>query len=242
MSIIKSITSSFKSSVSEIEEPLQLEIPKRNPFTFEFTFEKFKKLIPLSDSLAEEWYDVLYENLPKYNINTINRVAGFIAQTSHESFDFKVLEENLYYSAAGLRKTFPKYFKTLAIAKQYAKKPKLIANRVYGNRLGNSPKTDDGWNFRGGGLIQCTGKGNYEQCSLFLFKDNRLVINPDLLRTNKEIATLSACWYWTTRDINKYCDKKDIVGMTRAINGGTNGLSSRKVRFQRAILVLSLNA
>lgn len=257
MSIIKKVTSVFKNPKTTSEVIIQdavdnntITLDKDKPkiimantaiinlFTFNFTYEKFEKLVKLPKTDAEEWYDILYEKLPKYNINTLNRVSGFLAQTIQESSNFAILEENLYYSAAGLRKTFSKYFKTLSIAKSYAKQPKKIANKVYGGRLGNCKNNDDGWNYRGRGVIQCTGKSNYLECSKFLFKDDRLLNNPDLLKMDKEIAVLSACWYWTIRDINKYCDRKDIVGMTKAINGGTNGLYARTLNFHKALLIL----
>ena len=152
----------------------------KNLYTFNFTFEKFSKI--LKNPQRRDWYDAMYEVLPKYGINTPERVAGFLAQTCHECLDYTVMEENLYYSAAGLRKTFPKYFASVAAASSYAKKPQMIANKVYANRMGNgSPASGDGYKFRGRGPIQCTGKNNYTSCSKFLFNDLRLVTDPDLI-------------------------------------------------------------
>lgn len=209
----------------------------KNLYTFNFTFEKFSKI--MKNPQEKEWFNAMYDILPKYGINTPERVAGFLAQTFHESLDYTVLEENLYYSAAGLRKTFPKYFKSVASASSYAKKPQKIANYVYGNRMGNgSPASGDGYKFRGRGPIQVTGKNNYTLCSKFLFNDLRLITDPDLILKDKKVCIMSACWYWSYRNINKYCDKKDIVNMTIAINGGTNGLSDRKVRFNKYLTIL----
>lgn len=209
----------------------------KNLYTFDFTEEKFCKI--LVNPEEKLWYNAIYEILPKYGINTPERVAGFLAQTCHECLDYTIMEENLYYSAAGLRKTFPKYFGTPSIAAQYAKKPQLIANKVYANRMGNgSPESGDGWKYRGRGPIQCTGKHNYIACSKFLFNDLSLVNDPDLILKDKKIAIMSACWYWSSNNLNKYCDKKDVVGMTKRINGGTNGLADRKVRFNKYLAIL----
>ena len=209
----------------------------KNPYTFNFTQEKFCKI--LINPEEKIWFDVMYNILPQYGINTPERVAGFLAQTCHESQDYNVLEENLYYSASGLRKTFPKYFGSAATASKYSRKPKMIANLVYSNRMGNgNVASGDGYKFRGRGPIQITGKYNYTECSKFLFKDSRLVNNPDLILTDKKICIMSACWYWSLKNINKTCDKKDVVTMTKLINGGTIGLADRKVRFNKYLLIL----
>lgn len=206
-----------------------------NPYTFEFTLEKFKKII--KNPNAADWFPYIYEQLPIFKINTPERVAGFLAQTAHESMDYLVLSENLNYSALGLRKTFPKYFPTIASAKSYAHKPKSIANRVYGGR-GNNNTSTDGWTFRGRGLIQLSLRYNYYECTYKLFNDDRLIVNPDLILNNKTVCVKVACWYWDRHNINKYCDKKDIVGMTKAINGGTIGLADRKYRYEKALTIL----
>nr|QMP82871.1 MAG: putative chitinase [Caudoviricetes sp.] len=262
MSIFTKIVSIFKTPTNEKENIIQnaldnksqkldiskpvdkivvtnedLKVLEKNPYTFNFTFTKFSKI--MSNPQEKEWFDAIYNVLPKYGINTPERVAGFFAQTFHESLDYTVLEENLYYSAAGLRKTFPKYFKSVAAASSYAKKPQKIANYVYGNRMGNgNVASGDGYKFRGRGPIQVTGKNNYTLCSKFLFNDLRLISDPDLIIKDKKVCIMSACWYWSYRNINRYCDKKDIIGMTKAINGGTNGLSDRKVRFNKYLTIL----
>jgi putative chitinase len=214
-------------------EKIIVDVPQ-NPYTFDFTYEKFSRIVINSES--EEWFDALYFILPEYKINTPERVAGFLAQTGHESSDFTDIEENLKYSAQGLRKTFPRRFASVVAAKPFAKNPQLTANKIYGGRMGNGP--EEGWKFRGRGPIQITGKSNYIQCSKFLFKDLRLVNDPDLILTSKEICIRSACWFWSFRNINKTCDKNDVVKMTKLINGGTIGLADRKVRFTKALFIL----
>lgn len=211
-------------------------VKEENKYKFDFTYDKFKLII--NNKQSKEWFDILYSILPRYNINTKERVAGFLAQTGHESLDFNTLEENLNYSAERLRVIWPTRFPSLSYAQQFHRNPKMIANQVYSNRLGNGPfSSGDGWKFRGRGIIQCTGKTNYSKCSQFLYKDDRLVVNPDLL-LQKEGAILSACWYWSVNDINRFCDSKDMIGMTKRINGGTVGLTDRKKRFEKALSIL----
>jgi putative chitinase len=232
--VIEKVTndSPIKEELIVVQEPV-------NPFTFDFTYDKFKKIIINKDS--KEWYDVLYDVLPLYNINTPERVAGFLAQTGHESMDYTTTVENLNYSAQGLHKTFPRRFPTLASAKSFHRKPQLIANKIYSNRMGNgNPESNDGWNFRGRGLIQLTGKTNYTNFSKFIFNDLSLLNEPDLVEVNKRVCVLSACWYWQVNDINQWCDKNNIVMMTKKINGGDNGLADRKVRYNKALNILKV--
>lgn len=159
-----------------------------------------------------------------YNVNTPLRVAHFMAQIEHES-GLKPVSENLNYSAKGLSKTFPKYFSTVKLANEYANKPQLIANKVYANRMGNGDeKSGDGWKYRGRGFIQVTGKNNY----LVLSKDTRIdfVNNPDLLLEEPN-AIISALWYWKKNKLNELADNNNLEAITKAINGGYNGLEDR---------------
>ena len=202
-------------------------------FTFKFTVDQVKDLIKTD---AEEWYEAMCEVLPLWDINTPARVAGFIAQTGHESGGFKVLSENLNYSADGLNKIFPKYFvKAGRNAQDYHRQPEKIANVVYANRMDNGDEASgDGWKFRGGGLIQLTGRHNYTKFAAAV--DMSLDEAVDYVRTKKG-AIDSACWFWDENNINKYCDAGDIVGMTKRINGGTIGLEDRKKHWEHALHV-----
>lgn len=167
----------------------------------------------------------------KYAINTVNRKAGFIAQTMHESGGYRLMVENLNYSAKGLLATFKKYF-TPEEAAKYERKPEMIANRAYANRMDNGPEASgDGWKYRGRGFIQLTGKHNYSKFSTSIGKP--LEESVKYLETI-EGAIFSAAWYWQERKINKYCDENDIVGMTKAINGGTVGLDERTRLYAKA--------
>lgn len=174
--------------------------------------------------------------LDKYEINTPNRVAGFLAQCGHESLDFTVLKENLNYSIKGLTTVFRKYFPTEASAKTYERKPNLIANRVYANRMGNGPESSgDGWKYRGRGAIQLTGKNNYTAFAAAIGKTlDETIAYLDTL----EGAIESACWFWKTNGLNAICDKDDIVTMTKKINGGTHGIEDRTARYTKAKSIL----
>ncbi|NCV80024.1 MAG: hypothetical protein EBW25_04485, partial [Actinobacteria bacterium] len=110
----------------------------------------------------DHWHRALSQLLPDYEINTPQRIAAFMAQCAHESGNFVFLTENLNYKAESLMKIFGKYFKDMATAKAYEKKPEKIANRIYANRMGNGDEASgDGYRYRGRGLIQLTGKTNY---------------------------------------------------------------------------------
>lgn len=176
--------------------------------------------------------EVLTEQFEKYEITTVNRAAGFLAQCGHESNGFTVLKENLNYSAEGLNKIFKKYFPTLADAQPYARNPEKIANRVYANRMGNGPESSgDGYKFRGRGAIQLTGSDNYTRfaASVGMSVDEAVA---DLETLDGAIE--SACWFWRTNGLNAVCDADDIVKMTKKINGGTIGLEDRKKHYYEA--------
>jgi putative chitinase len=206
-------------------------------FDFDFTVEKLKAALP-GIKEPEEWMKSINKLLPVYGITTKERVAMFLAQTGHESNNWTVLEENLYYSADGLLKVFPKYYKSRADAESNAKKPALIANRVYANRMGNGDAASgDGYSFRGRGIIQITGKNNYTKASTALYGDNRLLKTPDLLKT-KDGAIGSAAWFWNVNNLNAASDKKDVVAATKTINGGTNGLEDRKAKYAKILKLL----
>ena len=183
----------------------------------------------------DHWVHALNEILPDYEINTPQRVAAFIAQCAHESGGFKFLTENLNYRAVTLRKLFSKYFPTDALAQEYEKKPEKIANRIYGGRMGNGPEeTGDGFRYCGRGLIQLTGKANYQS-----FADS--IETPveevsEYLQTF-EGAVQSACWFWESNNLNALADAGDIRMMTKKINGGFIGLEDREKHYHHALHV-----
>jgi putative chitinase len=184
----------------------------------------------------EDWRLSLDKFLGNYEIDSPRRIACFIAQCGHESLNFTVLRENLNYRWESLRKVWPKHFPTDEIAKQYERQPERIANRAYANRMGNGPESSgDGWLYAGKGLIQLTGKNNYQ-----LFAN---AINMELSQVPTYLATFdgaveSACWFWKTNKLNRFADVLDNNGLTRAINGGTHGIEDRQRRTTQALRIL----
>lgn len=185
---------------------------------------------------AQRWVDVLNAAMGHYQINTPDRQAHFLAQIGHESGALAQTSENLKYSAVRLQQIFPRYF-TKSEAEKYQYQPMAIANRVYANRYGNGDEASgDGFAFRGRGLIQLTFKDNYRACGTALGKD--LVANPDLL-LRPELATLAAAWYWQSHGCNAMADAGEIRGITKAVNGGYNGLPERMALLSKASLALA---
>ena len=202
---------------------------------FILTEKQLGQIIP-GNPYVDDWYEALEQCLPDYDINTPQRVAAFLAQCAHESGGFRALKENLNYKAASLRKVFPKYFPDDAIAARYANKQEMIANRVYGNRMGNGPEeSGDGFRYCGRGLIQLTGKANYQNFADSI--ETPVEDVPHYLATF-EGAVQSACWFWETNNLNVQADAGDIKLMTRKINGGFIGLEDRIKHYEHALHVL----
>ena len=205
---------------------------------FILTREQLAQLLP-GNPYLDHWYHALEQALPDYDINTPQRVAAFIAQCAHESGGFRALKENLNYKAATLRKIFPKYFPDDATANHYASLPnkqEAIANRVYGGRMGNGPEASgDGFRYCGRGLIQLTGKQNYQNFADSI--ETPVEDIPEFLATF-EGAVQSACWFWEANNLNQWADKGDILTLTKRINGGTIGLDDRIKHYEHALHVL----
>lgn len=181
----------------------------------------------------EKYLPYLLEVFSKYDINTPERKASFLSQCSHESGNFNSVVENLNYSSDALMRVWPRHFPTAEVAQRYHRKPEMIANRAYANRMGNgSEESGEGWKFRGRGLIQVTGKFNYTECGKFLGLD--LLSNPDLL-LEPSGAVHSAAWFWVRHNLNSLADNEDVLSITRRINGGTHGLQDRNEQYQRTI-------
>jgi putative chitinase len=205
---------------------------------FILTKEQLAQLLP-GNPYLDHWYHALEQALPDYDINTPQRVAAFIAQCAHESGGFKALKENLNYKAVTLRKIFPKYFPDDATANYYASLPnkqEAIANKVYGGRMGNGPEASgDGFRYCGRGLIQLTGKNNYQNFADSI--ETPVEDIPEFLGTF-EGAVQSACWFWESNNLNQWADKGDILTLTKRINGGTIGLEDRIKHYEHALHVV----
>lgn len=187
------------------------------------------------------WARLLNQEVNRNGFDTTEEVAVFLAQIGHESADLNHLTESLNYSVSALLQLFDRHRITEEQAEKYgrvghqkADKPTL-ANILYGGawgeeNLGNT-EWGDGWKYRGGGLIQLTGKHNYEACAADTGLD--IVRNPDLLREDEEAALISSLWFW-----NERVHSKTVKGSTKEINGGYNGLSDRVERYQKALAAL----
>jgi putative chitinase len=170
------------------------------------------------------------------------RAAHFFAQCAHESGGFKAFNENLNYGAKGLQGIFKKYFPDAATAARYERKPEMIANRVYANRMGNGDeKSGDGWKYRGRGAIQLTGKNNYLAFSKHI-GDPEIMTNPDLVATKYSFE--SAMFFFETNGLWAICDKgvddATILALTKRINGGTHGLDDRKDKTKKYAVMLGV--
>ena len=190
------------------------------------------KLEALSKKLPTSVMEEIPLIIEKFGIDGPLRLSHFLSQCAHESGNFKFLRENLNYSADGLRKIFPKYFPTLEAANKYARQPEKIANKVYGNRMGNGDEASgDGFKFRGRGYIQLTGKDNYAAFDKFV--DDDIMADPDLVATKYPLT--SAAFFFHKNKLWDVCDKghgDDVVlAVTKRVNGGTHGLADRQDKF-----------
>ena len=203
------------------------------------TLDLLTHMCPQTRSSILEGYIEPLNTVAEYYEMNINpaRLAGFLAQTAHESGGYTAIKENLNYSAKGLMGTFKKYFPTEDIANQYAKKPERIANRVYANRMSNGDESSgDGYRFCGRGLIQLTGRANYTKFANDLGMSLEETVA--YLETPNG-AVSSAGWFWDNNKLNQYCDSGDFVTLTKRINGGTIGLEDRKHHYDIAMHYLT---
>ena len=219
-------------------------------------------MVPNSPLLAaaniknhDKWLQPIIETCVEFEINTPQRIAAFLAQTSHESGGYTMLTENLNYKAATLAACWPNRFAEMGpnkkpkkdakgaliptkVALSIEKKPELIANLVYSSRMGNGPpQSGEGWLYRGRGAKQLTGKDNYKRCGEALGLD--LVGNPDLLLEPLHAAR-SAGWFWKVNNLASFADAGDIKGMTKKINGGFIGLEARQALYDKILKAMNV--
>ena len=184
--------------------------------------------------IADKWLEPLNSAFKKYAITDINEKAMFLAQTTHESNDYKRLEESFNYRPERLFEVFKKRVGTIEKAKELCSKgSEAIANFVYGGRLGNAK--DEGYKYRGRGIIQLTGKNNYKYYGEKLNID--LVNSPDLAK-EPNIAIEIALLFWKEKGCGLLARNGDVKGVTKLINGGYNGLEDRENRFDRILKIL----
>jgi putative chitinase len=203
----------------------------------------------IAKSNAERYIYAINQTMDKYEITNKQRICGFLSQVIYESGYLAYINENLNYSEKGLLNTFPKYFDEKNV-KKYAHNPMGIANRVYANRLGNGDEnSNDGWNYRGFGLIQLTGKSNHVQYE----KDTGNLINPN---RSIDISSDVAGYFWNKHNLNHVADfgldgvcetivhgtkylLPTISALTYRINGGYNGLNERISLYHNVLNVIN---
>lgn len=198
------------------------------------------KLDKLKGHIPDAVIQMIPDTAAKFQINTPLRLAHFLAQCGHESGGFRLTQENLNYSAKGLNGIFKKYFPTEAAAAAYARNPQKIANKVYGNRMGNGDEASgDGFKFRGRGYIQLTGKDNYTAFGKSIGED--MTANPDKVAST--YALLSAAWFFSKNGLHKIADEGAsdavVTKITKRVNGGTIGLADRIKHFKEYYHLLS---
>jgi putative chitinase len=196
------------------------------------------KLENLKGHIPDTVINQIPETAAKFNITNALRLAHFLAQCGHESGGFKSVQENLNYSADGLKKIFPKYFPG-NLSESYARNPEKIASKVYGGRMGNGDETTkEGFKFRGRGYIQLTGKDNYTRFGKFIGEDT--VSNPDLVATKYPLA--SAGFFFDSNKLWAICDKGSddatVTAVTKRVNGGVIGLADRIKHFKEYFKLL----
>jgi putative chitinase len=195
------------------------------------------------DKLKGHVPDAVIAQIPdtaaKFGITNVLRLAHFLSQCGHESGGFKAVNENLNYSADGLKKIFPKYFPG-NISESYARNPEKIASKVYGGRMGNGDEASkEGWKFRGRGYIQLTGKANYTAFDKLVEED--IIANPDLVATKYPLS--SAAFFFQSNGLWSICDKgaddATVTAVTKRVNGGTIGLADRLKHFKEYYSLLA---
>jgi len=197
------------------------------------------KLDKLKGHLPDAVIAQIPDTAARFGITNVLRLAHFLSQCGHESGGFKAVNENLNYSADGLKKIFPKYFPG-NISESYARNPEKIAAKVYGGRMGNGDEASkDGWKFRGRGYIQLTGKSNYTAFDKLV--EENILENPDLVATKYPLA--SAAFFFQSNGLWAICDKgaddATVTAVTKRVNGGTIGLPDRLKHFKEYYSLLA---
>lgn len=194
------------------------------------------RLVAPNAPQLDEWAAAIRDACVRFEINTIRRVAAFIAQMAHESGLIVGREENLNYSAKRLTEVWPSRFPTIADAEPYARNPEKLANKVYANRMGNGDEASgDGWRHRGAGPGQLTGAENWRGFAeaMGVTIDEALAFGRTLIG-----GVMAFAWFWEENDLNRLADTPGVNDETRRINGGEHGLADRKAKFDALVAEL----
>jgi putative chitinase len=211
---------------------------RRRTAAVRLTAAKLKILMPLCPD-PKLWVRPLNAAMARFAIDTPARAAAFLAQAAHESGQLRWLVERLGYSAPRLMAVWPRRFPTLGVAQEYANAPERLANFVYANRLGNGDvASGDGWRYRGRGIFQITGRGNYRRIGEAL----GLPLEDEPARVEQpEVAALTAAQFWQSRGLNELADDRsddndgaDFETICVLVNGGREGLASRRAYWDAA--------
>lgn len=198
--------------------------------------------------VLDAYVDPLNDVMERYQINTEKRIAMFLAQTGHESGGYKStrIVENLNYRVSALTSLFGNRISATDAArygrddsKGQKANQEYIANAIYGGQWGKknlgNELPGDGWKFRGRGLIQLTGRSNYQR---FATAVGKTIDAAALYVESPKGACEAAGWFWKVNDLNRFADAGDVAGCTRKINGGTLGLAEREDLYRDALRVL----
>lgn len=196
------------------------------------TPDQLRRAVPLCKD-PTGWVRPINDAMLIYGISAdVDFMVEFLAQCAHETMSFNRLEESLNFGAQRLMQVWPKRFPTLEIATQYEHKPDVLANLVYGGRMGNVAP-DDGWKYRGRGMPMITGLDNYKLAAKLL-NDPTIVLFPDKLCHKDTAAMAGAAWWSSNPKLNALAqdqpgddDYADFVSITKIVNGGTYGLADR---------------
>jgi putative chitinase len=194
-----------------------------------FSLDVLKRLWPHGDQHVPGLVEGIAASAPavfeKYGITTDLTIAVMFGQFSEECGAGLEMVENLNYSAQGLLRTWPRHFSG-SMAARYAHNPRMIADIAYGGRMGNAPPpSDDGWNYRGRGLSQVTGKEGYEKLAAKTGID--VVAAPDLLSDPGHTLELGVADFILCGCL-PFAAKGDVIDTTRHLNGGLIGLAERQ--------------
>ena len=187
------------------------------------------------------WVRIFNMMVDEFDLRPDNRLAMWLAQCGYESTHFNKLREGMSYSAAGLMKTWPHEFPTMSAALPYERNPSGLANFIYANKLGNGDVgTGDGLKFRGGGLIEITGRGQYTEVGKAL--NLRLDVAPQMIE-QPIVAARTAGWWWKQHGLNEAADAGDFDATTRVINGrAMEGADERRALWQAVIKQMGIPA
>jgi putative chitinase len=208
------------------------------------TESQFRRCLPkITDERVRQYFQPFRTGFMQRGFNRI-QTALFLTQIGHESLSLSVLQESLNYSVQGLLALFSRQRISAEQAQALGRIPgrpanqQAIANAVYGGEFGRrnlgNIRPGDGWLYRGRGPKQITGRANYRRASEDIYKDLRLLENPDLL-LQPEPGVLATFWFWDSHGMGRILD---LEANTRRLNGGLNGIEDRQRRYDISLAVL----